>query len=93
MDAVSQHTRSKKVLETQNEQETQEAPDKVLQKADLPDTRWDHAVRDSLDDRMDNYIGAMLYTAIHYPRFFVALWVLVLVVLSVLAVSTQAPSA
>ena len=46
-------------------------------------------VRDSMEDRMDNYVGAMLYTAIHYPRFFVAVWVLVFMALSVLAASTQ----
>jgi len=105
MDAVSQRTRSKKVQETQDTletketqetletQETQETQYKMLQESDTTenteDTSWDHAVRDSLDDRMDNYVSAMLYTAIHYPRFFVAMWVLVLVALSVLAVSTQ----
>jgi hypothetical protein len=36
---------------------------------------------------MDNYVGAMVYTAINYPRLFVAIWILALVVLSVLAVS------
>ena len=104
MDAVSQRTRSKRVQDTEEQleiKETEDTQEKTEYEAevteivdeenteDAEDTRWDHEVRDSLDDRMDNYVGAMLYTAIHYPRFFAALWVLVLVTLSVLAVSTQ----
>ena len=71
--------------DTEGTEDTEDTPNTM----EITQTQWDYGVRDSMDDRMDNYVSSMLYTAIHYPRFFVAVWVLVFVALSVLAASTQ----
>jgi hypothetical protein len=94
MDAVSQRTRSKQLEETQKPQETQETQNKVIyeaentENAENTETARDYDLGESIENRMDNYVGAMVYTAINYPRLFVAIWILALVVLSVLAVFT-----
>jgi hypothetical protein len=91
MDVVSQRTRSKQLEETQKPQETQETPNKVMYEAETTEnteTARYYDLGESIENRMDNYVGAMVYTAINYPRLFVAIWILALVVLSVLAVST-----
>ena len=94
MDAVSQRTRSKRLEETQ---ETQDTQNKVIYEAEKlententenTETARDYDLGESIENRMDNYVGAMVYTAINYPRLFVAIWILALVVLSVLAVFT-----
>ena len=78
-------------IETRDTEETTETTNtaNTANAMEITQAQWDYGVRDSMDDRMDNYVSAMLYTAIHYPRLFAAIWILVFVALSVLAASTQ----
>jgi len=93
MSSISQRTRSKKALRSLPELDIpvfNESP-LFIESSVAEESKEIHDwPQESIDDRLDNFAGSLLYSAFHYPRLFAFAWITGVTALAV-AVSNAYP--